>query len=327
MVGVGFGIPTPGRYQGSVHVLIVGAGITGLTAARRILDAGGTVTVVDKSMAVGGRMATRRVKDARFDHGAQHFGVIHDDFAREIDALTKLGVVKVWFDGKPADSRPNPRYVGTPSMRSICEELAVDLGVRLGMKIDRVNRDGGALEVVAGDGEILEADAVIVTAPLPQAIGMLDSFDLGAVGRWLETIDYDPCLVGLVIPEEPVEIPQGHIASDSSSVAWIADNQQKGVSHVPALTIHSTTRFAMDHLEEPTEQWLPILVTKAERITGCKATAAVGHRWRYSVPRKPLEAGAVEIAPSVIIAGEALSSARIEGGFTSGLAAAALLTG
>jgi len=279
--------------------------------------------VVDKSMAVGGRMATRRVGDARFDHGAQYFGVKGDDFAREVDALTGIGVVKVWFESEGS----HPSYVGTPSMRSICEELAGDLGVRLGMKIDRVNRDGEALRVVAGDGESLEADAVIVTAPLPQAIGMLDSFDLGAVGRWLETIDYDPCLVGLVIPEEPVEIPQGHIASDSSSIAWIADNQQKGVSDVPALTIHSTPRFAMDHLEERTEEWLPLLVSKAERMTGCRARVAVGHRWRYSVPRKPLEAGAVEIAPSVIIAGEALSSARIEGGFTSGLAAAALLTG
>ncbi len=49
---------------------IVGAGIAGLAAARQLQSAGHEVQVIDKGCGVGGRMATRRIKGARLDHGA-----------------------------------------------------------------------------------------------------------------------------------------------------------------------------------------------------------------------------------------------------------------
>ncbi|NIR36133.1 MAG: FAD-dependent oxidoreductase, partial [Actinobacteria bacterium] len=52
------------------RTLVIGAGMAGLTAARLLTDRGADVLVVDKGRAVGGRMATRRVGDAAFDHGA-----------------------------------------------------------------------------------------------------------------------------------------------------------------------------------------------------------------------------------------------------------------
>ena len=42
-------------------VIVVGAGLGGLTAAQRLSQAGYQVLVLDKSRGVGGRMATRRV--------------------------------------------------------------------------------------------------------------------------------------------------------------------------------------------------------------------------------------------------------------------------
>ena len=42
-------------------VVVVGAGIAGLTAARSLVESGAGVIVVDKSRGVGGRMATRRI--------------------------------------------------------------------------------------------------------------------------------------------------------------------------------------------------------------------------------------------------------------------------
>jgi hypothetical protein len=51
-------------------VAILGAGIAGATAARRLADAGLKVRVFDKGRGVGGRMATRRIGAIQFDHGA-----------------------------------------------------------------------------------------------------------------------------------------------------------------------------------------------------------------------------------------------------------------
>ncbi|MFW5789075.1 MAG: FAD-dependent oxidoreductase [Spirochaetota bacterium] len=62
-------------------VPVVGAGIAGLTAARRLVDASLDVTVLDKGRGVGGRMATRRFGGATrrfggatFDHGGRDGG-------------------------------------------------------------------------------------------------------------------------------------------------------------------------------------------------------------------------------------------------------------
>ncbi|MFW5743027.1 MAG: NAD(P)-binding protein [Spirochaetota bacterium] len=55
---------------------MVGAGIAGLTAARRLVDASRDVTVLDKGRGVGGRMATRRFGGAtrRFGGATRRFG-------------------------------------------------------------------------------------------------------------------------------------------------------------------------------------------------------------------------------------------------------------
>jgi predicted NAD/FAD-dependent oxidoreductase len=50
-----------------MRILVIGAGLAGLTAARRLQDRGHTVVVVDKGRAPGGRMATRRILDDEAD--------------------------------------------------------------------------------------------------------------------------------------------------------------------------------------------------------------------------------------------------------------------
>lgn len=48
-----------------------GAGMAGLTAAAELQRAGCRGLVLDKGRGVGGRLASRRIGGASFDHGAQ----------------------------------------------------------------------------------------------------------------------------------------------------------------------------------------------------------------------------------------------------------------
>ena len=77
-------------------VLIIGAGMAGLTAARQLHEANLPVLVVDKGRGVGGRMATRRIGHGRVDHGAQCFTVRDQHFALCVSDGQVAGVVSRW---------------------------------------------------------------------------------------------------------------------------------------------------------------------------------------------------------------------------------------
>ena len=57
----------------SRRIAIIGAGIAGLAAAQQLKQPDFGMTLIEKSRGVGGRMATRRINDLQYDHGAQYF--------------------------------------------------------------------------------------------------------------------------------------------------------------------------------------------------------------------------------------------------------------
>jgi renalase len=51
------------------EIAVIGAGVAGLTCARKLHQAGRRVVVIDKSRGLGGRLATRRLAGTHADHG------------------------------------------------------------------------------------------------------------------------------------------------------------------------------------------------------------------------------------------------------------------
>lgn len=307
-------------------VLVVGAGMAGLVAARELQHGGRRVLVVDKGRAVGGRMATRTVDGRRFDHGAQHISARDPGFAAEVERWVRAGVARVWLR-TPSVSRPErgvePRHAGVGGMRRIPEHLAAGLEVRTGVEVTRLDVTAGGVVARAGSSAAGRGRVAIVTAPLPQAAGLLADSGLTAPAG-LGDVEYDACLAVMARLDGPSGLADGHRAPDDGPVAWLADNHHKGTSPGPAVTIHSTPEFAAAHLDEPPDGWVDALCAAAATHLDAPITAAVGHRWRYSMPRTTLDRGwaAVDRAP-VLLAGEAFAGARVEGAYLSGVAVAA----
>jgi len=310
-------------------VLIIGAGMTGLTAARHLSDHGVESVVLDKGRAVGGRMATRRIGAARFDHGAQHFGLRHPAFRHTADDWMRIGLIREWYDADTAnrDGSPNTRYAAVGGMRRIPEHLASGLDVRTGTTVLAIDRTAADFEAITTDGRAASGRAVIATMPVPQMLKLLATSGLdppAPLHSALQEVEYNPCLAVMARLDGPAGLPTGHATPEDSPIAWIGDNEQKGTSPVPAVTLHSTPEFAAHHLETDPEVWVPQLIEAANPLVASRIIDATGHRWRYAEPRSTFDSGAAvfEAGGPIALAGEVFAGARIEGAYLSGRAAA-----
>ena len=81
------------------EVLVIGAGLAGISAVRALHAAGVDVLLVDKGGSVGGRMATRRIGKGVADHGAQFFTAASPEFQRTIDQWEADGFAFLWDIG------------------------------------------------------------------------------------------------------------------------------------------------------------------------------------------------------------------------------------
>ncbi|MFI6843494.1 NAD(P)/FAD-dependent oxidoreductase [Kitasatospora sp. NPDC050467] len=73
------------RRQSDPDVVVVGAGLAGLAAARVLTGHGLTVHVLETTDRVGGRMATRELDGFRLDHGSQLLNTAYPELRRVLD--------------------------------------------------------------------------------------------------------------------------------------------------------------------------------------------------------------------------------------------------
>ena len=248
--------------------LIVGAGMAGLSAARALQRQGWRVQVAVKGRNVGGRMATRRQGPMAFDHGAQFFTVRSPEFRRDVEQWLAEGWAAKWF-GDPG----HERYRGSNGMNSVAARLGEGIEIRLGVTVRNISPVAEGWVALSAESEPLYADAVIVTAPVPQTAAILDGLLTPMMQAELARTTYDPCLALLVHLTRPSGVPKpGYVRLDDDGagcLAVISDNTKKGISDGPAaVTIHSTGQFARVHWDSAPEAAAALMVEAARAYLG-----------------------------------------------------------
>ena len=311
-----------------MKVTVVGAGLAGLLAARELTANGHDVVVLDKGKGVGGRLATRRIGDAAFDHGAQFFTVRDPRFQAIVDGWLKAGVVRVWCHGFGAEQDGYPRYVGSTGMTAIAKHLANGLDVRTSSLVFSVlPAEARAWTTTLDTGETFDSDAVILTAPIPQSFGF--AFTAGVeFPDDLRTIDYDRTLGLLAVLDGPTAIPApGAVQNPDDVFSFIGDNKAKGISPVHAVTFHANPQWSAEHWDTPHDEAVELLTKAARRyLGGSNITASNFKRWRFATPQRnwPDRTWSND-SRTLVVAGDAFAGPRVEGAALSGLDAAAVV--
>ena len=309
-----------------MRVVVVGAGIAGLMAAQSLSNSGHDVIIVDKGRSPGGRLATRRIDDATLDHGAQFFTVRDSLFESHVSEWIASGVVTEWCRGFDTTAQNNdgyPRYRGVRGMTDIAKHLAQGLDVRcntLAFSIARGATSKWQLKI--DDGSVLDADAIIVTCPLPQAYALLVTAGIELPESMLRT-EYDRtiCLLAVLNQSSAVANPGG-LQNPDETFSFIADNAIKGISSAVALTMHANPQFSLEHWDTSTEDVQLLLLERAGPWIG-DATVITSQikKWRLATPLTiwPERYWANDM---IVLAGDAFGGPKIEGAALSGLSAA-----
>lgn len=309
-----------------MRVIVVGAGLSGLTAARRIVGYGHEVTVLDKGRSSGGRCATRRIGDATLDHGAQFFTVRSAEFANITESWLGAGVAREWCRGFGANDG-HPRYCGTNGMTTITKHLATGLDVRCSSMVFSVERAMSHWKVNMDDGTTFDADAVVITCPIPQSMSLLANTDLG-IPDGIRTIEYDKTIAALVVVSGETSVPApGGVQDGDATFSFVADNQQKGISATRALTLHCNASFSeANWWSDPEETHSTVMSLAAAWIGDAKIIEHQPKRWRMATPRTTWHERCWS-ANGIVLAGDAFAGPRVEGAVLSGLAAAEQVLG
>lgn len=333
--------------------LIVGAGIAGITAALELQRSGrGKWLMIDKGRSVGGRLATRRIDQYKFDHGAQFFTVRSSEFREVINRLSDLGLVREWCygfqDGEGHISQDgHPRYVAKNGMNQLAKHFAAELSsssIILQEKISKMELLEEHWQLTSESNQRWLARDVILTMPLTQVLELLTSIDIDIGSRQgidefrseLKTVDYDPCIaIMCVFNVEDLPSLDVPIQNSSGPISFVSENGAKGVSeNRGALTIHLAPQLSRELWSMADQDILGEVMPRLQRLLDRPSLHRPDtfqiHRWRYAAPKTvinkpfiewvPFFASSRALHPRILVAGEAFHGPKIEGAFLSGLA-------
>lgn len=330
---------------------VIGAGIAGLTAGRKLAESGHEVIVFEKSKGFGGRLATRYAGDnheIRMDHGAPCFTARSKEFISFVEELESKGILEEWYDhfpyyteerilSKHPDIPVEPYYYAPAGMNHIGKYLSRWVDIQLEKKVlgftylGAKNRKKRNWMINFEDFSVFEADAVIVAAPAPQAYGLIensqDETPFKRIIRNIDSISYEGCHSLMVnLGNQP--LPEWKsIRCKHNVIRQITNESSKRSQNDNFIVIlQSESGFTTANLKTPESEITSAMLKSFTTITGIKAVKPVWtrlHYWRYRNVRNPMPGNFVQItdhtAPAALIGDYFTGGEAVETAYLSGL--------
>ncbi len=255
------------------NIAVIGAGMTGITAARALRAHGHHVVIFDKSRGLGGRIATRRAHGLAINHGAGALLAKSSEFE---DVLARYGAAR----------DPLGAWTRVSGMSSIIRSMADGLEIHGERRVSGVEAGSNGLRLHFEDATLEGPfDRVLSTVPAPQARILLP--DLPDVDAQLASVEMAPTWTFMAAFPVRLDAP----ARLSVPMFRRLSRQETGEAAPDIWVGHANLTWSQAYLEMPT--------TLVETSLQASFAAALGrlppepiyravHRWRYAFATKPL---------------------------------------
>lgn len=283
--------------------IIVGAGLTGLVLAQKLKAKGHSPLILEKSRGLGGRIATRRLEGMGFDHGLSFLPHSREclDLIKEysLNSLMKVTSQGIILEG---------------GMNLLAKSLSKDLQIMKEQRLEKITPLGEGWELVTDQQQKFTTGKLIITAPLPQAIELLNSNHIeSSYSPQLKEISYTKALIGLfILNKDHPAIPESH------NVLIMKD---RGM-HPLGIVIKGSDEFSSIYFDTPEAEVLKHLLLIKEELLKTKLEFSHQElkKWRYASPLRNFNQAFIQYSPNLFLAGDSFSHGGVRGSISSALA-------
>lgn len=292
-------------------VTVIGAGLSGLVAARTLIDQGLRVVLVDKGRGLGGRMATRRAQrelDAplQWNHGVPCFPTNNEELMRW---LAGWGV----GTGELACQHITKGLVYPSSVNRVAKKLGEGLEVMSGDRVVHLHHTPTGWLTKTDAGSSIMSDQLVLTMPVPQS---LDLFDQSRIDQSdeelvaLRRVLYRPCLSLMATLEESPDLPAPHHRVRGAILEEVLDQQALGTARQPAVVAHATSAFSREWFDRDRATAGSIMRAALSEYLSQNVVNAHIHVWRFAkaIQRYAGSSYSLRSVPGIHLAGDGFDS-------------------
>ena len=301
-----------------IDVIIIGSGISGLSAAIELKRLGKQVLIVDKGFYPGGRLATKSVNNLIFNHGSPYLpNAVSNKYKVLLNRMKNKNII--------IQSNNKKIFWSSNSFREICLFLSSDLNILQGNKVSKIIESEANFLVSSEKGLIASAPQIIISVPAPQAATLLETI-APEMSLDAKQVIYASCWTILLGFPSKANIPSIQSFKDQSgglSSIVYEKNSETGVKEL-SHTIRMSDKWSKTKLDLPKSIILEKVLRELKHIgiytKNAPPKISYCHLWRYAQVIKALSTDANIISPkcNIGIAGDWTSGPSIEDAFISG---------
>ena len=182
----------------------------------------------------------------------------------------KAGVAEEWYSSYPRNPQGHPRYRGVPAMTAVAKYLAKGKNLLQATRIKRLIQTTTGWQVLTDTHQSFEAKALLITCPVPQTLDLLSVSGIAiaeSILQRLSSIEYERCIAVMATLDASSDMaPPGALYLNTGPIAWLSDNEKKGLSSTPAITIHASADFSLSILIMIGSRWAKNLLMQPNPI-------------------------------------------------------------